>query len=149
MVFIPQINLNHKKYMYLIIPCSWLEFIVLFFLAEIQNVLLKLRRKVVRLLEGSKKLVSDISTGQLPQLKKKRDLKIWNWPRFRPSYTMLSTSTKIYQVQYCAKVTQANFNELLGFSWLFKEVLLQMKFPRLFHKLSSHLLFYSSRTFER
>ena len=49
-------------------------------------------------------------------------------------------------VQYCAKVTQANFDEFLGFSWLFEEIILQRKFPRLFRKLSRHLLFYSFRT---
>ena len=52
-------------------------------------------------------------------------------------------------VQYCAKVTQAKFDEFLGFSWLFEEISLQTKFPRLFRELSRHLLFYSSRTFER
>jgi len=53
------------------------------------------------------------------------------------------------EVQYCAKVTEANFDEFPGFSWLFEEISLQTKFPRLFRELSRHLLFYSSRTFER
>ena len=46
------------------------------------------------------------------------------------------------KLQYCAKVMQANFNEFLGFSWLFEEISLQTKFPQPFRELSRHLLFY-------
>ena len=34
-------------------------------------------------------------------------------------------------IQYCAKVTQVNFDEFRGFSWLFEKISLQTKFPRL------------------
>ena len=39
------------------------------------------------------------------------------------------SSEYVGALQYCAKVTQANFDEFLGFSWLFKEISLQSKFP--------------------
>ena len=35
----------------------------------------------------------------------------------------------LVKLQYCAKVMQTNFEEFLGFSWLFEEVSLQTKFP--------------------
>ena len=35
-------------------------------------------------------------------------------------------SLDLLPVQYCAKVTQANFDEFLGFSWLFEEFPLQI-----------------------
>ena len=38
-------------------------------------------------------------------------------------------SKKNGALQYCAKVTQTNFDEFLGFSWLFKEISLQTKIP--------------------
>ena len=51
-------------------------------------------------------------------------------------------------VQYCAKVMQANFAEFPGFSWLFEEISLRAKLPRHFHEISKNLLFQSGRTFE-
>ena len=35
-------------------------------------------------------------------------------------------------LQYCAKVTQTNFDKFPGFSWLFEEISLRTKFPRTF-----------------
>ena len=46
----------------------------------------------------------------------------------------ISLTCSIY-IQYCAKVTQANFDEFLGFSWLLEEISLQTKFPRLGYQL--------------
>ena len=44
-------------------------------------------------------------------------------------------------IQYCAKVMQTNFDEFPGFSGLFDENSLEMKFRRYFAAFSRHLLF--------
>ena len=56
---------------------------------------------------------------------------------------IINCFTMLY-IQYCAKVTQTTFDEFLGFSWLFKEISLQSKVPRLFRELSRYLLLYFS-----
>ena len=49
----------------------------------------------------------------------------------------MSTTMTPYELllQYCAKVTQTNFDEFSGFSWLFEEISLRTKFPRTFEAL--------------
>ena len=54
-----------------------------------------------------------------------------------PTKTVRSTSGNqttcvVCSLGVCAKVTQTNFDEFPGFSWLFEEISLRTKFPRTF-----------------